>query len=237
MRTIGFSSGALAYADFRRGVAMLRGKDIHAVELSALRHSELRPLLGGLADLDLSQFNYIAVHAPSEFGADDEAEIVTLLEPVCRRGWQVILHPDAIHDFSLWRRLGERLCIENTDKRKSVGRTARELAKIFNELPEASLCFDIGHARQVDSTMTEAHFILKHFGARLRQVHVSEVNTRSKHDQLSVASILAFQEVADLIPDHIPLILETPVSEGQIALEMDRVREALPTREERLVAV
>jgi hypothetical protein len=84
--------------------------------------------------------------------------------------------------------------------------------------------------------MTEAHFILKQFGGRLRQVHVSEVNTRSKHDPLSVASILAFQEVADLIPDDIPLILETPVPEGQIGFEMERVREALPTREERLVA-
>jgi len=237
MRTIGFSSGALAYADFRRGVAMLQGKDIHSVELSALRHSELGPLLRGLADLDLSQFSYIAVHAPSEFGADDEEEIVTMLQTVCRRGWSVILHPDAIHDFSLWRRLGEWLCIENTDKRKPVGRTAPELAKIFHELPEASLCFDIGHARQVDSTMTEAHFILKQFGARLRQVHVSEVNTRSKHDPLSVASILAFQEVADLIPDDIPLILETPVPEGEIAFEMDRVREALPTREEMPVAI
>ena len=55
---------------------------------------------------------------------------------------------------------------------------------------------------------------------------------RSKHDPLSVASILAFQEVADLIPDDIPLILETPVPEGRIGLEMDRVREALPMREE-----
>ena len=216
---------------------MLQGKGIPAVEFPALRHGELGPLLGGIADLDLSQVNYIAVHAPSKFGADDEEEIVTLLETVCRRGWHVILHPDAIHDFSLWRRLGEWLCIENTDKRKPVGRTAPELAKIFDELPEASLCFDIGHARQVDSTMTGAHFILKHCGARLRQVHVSEVNTRSKHDPLSVASILALQEVADLTPDDIPPILETPVPEGQIVLEMGRVREALPTREQMPVAI
>ena len=237
MRPIGFSTGALAYADFRRGVAMLAGKDIHAVELSALRHVELRPLLDGLADLDLLQFNYIAVHAPSEFEADDEEDIVAMLRSVCQRRWYVILHPDAVHDFSLWRSLGEWLCVENADKRKPIGRTAPELAKVFTELPEASLCFDIGHARQIDSTMTEAHFILKRFGARLRQVHVSEVNTRSKHDPLSVASILAFQEVADLIPDEIPLILETPVPEGQIPFEMDRVREALPTHEEMLAAI
>ena len=231
MRPIGFSSGALAYADFRRGVAMLQGKDIHALELSALRQRELRPLLDGLADLDLTQFGYVAVHAPSDFAAEEEGAIIALLEGVIRRGWHVVLHPDSIHDYALWRNLGERLCIENTDKRKPVGRTAAELAEVFERLPEASLCFDIGHARQVDSTMTEAHFILKEFGARLRQVHVSEVNTRSKHDPLSVASILAFQEVADLIPDDIPLILETPVPEERIAVEIERAREALPARE------
>jgi endonuclease IV len=237
MRPIGFSSGALAYADFRRGVAMLYGKDVHAVELSALRRNELRPLIDGLADLNLAQFNYIAVHAPSEFEADDEKGIVDMLQSVCHRGWHVVLHPDAIHNPALWRRLGELLCVENSDKRKPIGRTAFELAQIFSHLPEASFCFDIGHARQVDSTMTEAHFILKQFGQRLRQVHVSEVNTRSKHDPLSMASILAFQEVADLIPDDIPLILETPVPEEQITFEIGRVREAIPAREEMFAAL
>jgi hypothetical protein len=228
MRRIGFSSGALAYANFRRGVGMLHGKAVQAVELSALRQGELRPMLDSLDELDLDQFDYIAVHAPSEFSAADERLIVNMLLTVSRRGWPIILHPDAVHDYSAWRELGTLLCIENMDKRKPIGRTASELSLIFQELPDASFCFDIGHARQVDSTMTEAHFILKHFGNRLKQVHVSEVNTRSKHDPLSLASILAFQEVADLIPDDVPLILETPVSEWQIECEMDRAIEALP---------
>ena len=47
-------------------------------------------------------------------------------------------------------------------------------------------------------------------------VHVSEVNTRSKHDVLSYTSILAFQEVAELIHSEVPLILETPVGEPEI---------------------
>ncbi|HVN82824.1 MAG TPA: hypothetical protein VMW38_27825 [Terriglobia bacterium] len=232
MRTIGFSTGALAYADFRGGVGMLRGKSIHAIELSALRQKELLPMLRGLDELDLSQFNYIAVHAPSEFSKEDEREIVMMLLTVSQRGWPVVLHPDTIHDFSLWRELGKLLCIENMDKRKPRGRTSLELSYIFSSLPEASFCFDIAHARQVDSTMTEAYFILKDFGPRLRQLHVSEVNTRSKHDPLSLASILAFQEVADLIPEYIPLILETPVPAEQIEAEMERAREALPVHEQ-----
>jgi hypothetical protein len=228
MRLVGFSTGALAYSDFRRGVALLRGQKMRAVELSALRQQELQPLVEGVADLDLSSFAYVSVHAPSAIRVNDERSVVELLAPLGGRGWPIILHPDAVHDFTLWRKLGDQICIENMDKRKPAGRTARELAAVFGRLPEAGFCFDIGHARQVDSTMTEAYLILRDFGSRLRQAHVSEVNTRSKHDRLSYASILAFQEVAQWIPEETPLILETPVGESEMGAEVRRVLEALP---------
>ncbi len=150
--------------------------------------------------------------------------------------WPIILHPDAISDFELWRELCARVCIENMDKRKRIGRSAAELKRIFGELPDATLRFDIGHARQFDPTMTEAWQILREFGSKLRQVHVSEVNTRSKHDVLSYASIIAFQDVAHLIPEHVPLILETPVKEGGIEGEIEKVRQALPQNAETLAA-
>ena len=234
MRRMGFSSGALAYSDFRKGVSMLDGKNVRVLELSALREPELRPMITALENLDLGNFDYIAVHAPSAFRPDDEAEIVELLLGVSRRGWAIILHPDAVHDWSLWTQLGASLCIENMDKRKPIGRTVAELTNVFDRLPNAKFCFDIGHARQVDSTMTEAYLILKTFGSRLQQVHISEVNTRSKHDPLSIASILAFREVSALIPDDIPIILESPVREDQIAGELKRADEALPTTKLRI---
>ena len=215
---------------------MLHNKAIRALELSALRQVELRPMLDGIDDLDLTQFEYIAFHAPSQFNAQDEEEIVEMLAGICDRGWPVVLHPDAVHNFALWRRLGRMLCVENMDKRKPIGRTASELEWVFDQLPEASFCFDIGHARQVDSTMTEAYFILKRFGRCLRQVHLSEVNTRSKHDPLSYASILAFQEVATLIPEDVPIILETPVPEDQIEIEVEQANHALPLAQPALIA-
>jgi len=79
--------------------------------------------------------------------------------------------------------------------------------------------------------MTEAYLILTTYRDRLRQVHLSEVNTRSKHDPLSVASILAFRDVAELIPTDIPVILETPVAEEQLMEEIAKAAEALPVRE------
>jgi hypothetical protein len=236
MRPVGFSTGALAYADFRRGLAMTRRAGVSAVELSALRQPELVPLLDALDTIDLTGFDYISIHAPSYFEPAWEAVLVERFLEQAWRNWPIVVHPDALCDFSLWRELGPLLCVENMDKRKPIGRSARELASIFQHLPDARLCFDIGHARQFDPTMTESYLILREFGAKLRQVHVSEVNTRSKHDLLSYASIRAFQEIAHLIPIEIPLILETPVAERDMQAQIDAVRQALPINGQGMVA-
>ncbi|WP_190273728.1 hypothetical protein [Granulicella mallensis] len=46
--------------------------------------------------------------------------------------------------------------------------------------------------------MTEAFLILSTFAERL--VHVSEVNSESQYDPISYGAKLAFQQVAELIP-------------------------------------
>ncbi len=228
MRPIGFSTGALALSDFRLALEELHGQPVDSIELSALRYRELHPLLNALEALSLDEYKYISIHAPSSFDADQEGGIVDLLRRFVPGGWPVVLHPDTIHDFSLWRAFGKQLAVENMDRRKPIGRTLEELNVIFEKLPDATLCFDIGHARQCDTTMTEAYRILRAYSGRLCQIHVSEVNTASHHDPLSFAAILAFSEVADLIPHHIPLILEARVARDQIKAEIENAQKALP---------
>lgn len=106
------------------------------------------------------------------------------------------------------------------DKRKSTGRTCVELMTIFDNLPEAGLCFDVAHARQVDPTMMEAAHILRHFGERIREIHASGVRTSSTHGPISTAASLAYSSVAHLIPERAPIILESPVSGEHISSEI-----------------
>src|SRR5205823_6484742 len=127
-------------------------------------------------------------------------EVTDRLQVLRDTEWPIVVHPDAVTDSRLWSVFGHQLCIENTDLRKSIGRTASELERIFSEFPDASFCCDLGHARQVDPTMAEATAILQKFGDRLVQLHVSEVNTKSSHDPLSIASIKAFNKIYQLIP-------------------------------------
>ncbi len=78
--------------------------------------------------------------------------------------------------------------------------------------------------------MSEALAILQSVGGRLRQLHVSEVNTQSRHDALSLESVLAFQKVSHLIPADIPVILESRVEETEIDHEMQVALDALSAK-------
>lgn len=227
MRQIGFSTGSLALNDFRRGLGILNRQRIGLVELSALRQVELVPLLDALGEIDLTSFSYVSVHAPSQVNPNDEHEVVERLRGLLSRCWPIIVHPDAISRFERWATLGASLCIENMDKRKPIGRTARELQVVFDRCPEASLCFDIGHARQVDPTMNEAARILRTFENRLRQVHISEVNSQSRHDRLTFGAIQAFRKVSHLIPEGVPIVIESRVSEDDIPTEVSNAKRAL----------
>lgn len=227
MKRIGFSTGALARGDFRQALRMMSGKKVNAVELSALRQDELAPLVDQLDQLDLSRFQYISFHAPSAMEKSYEATALELLQRVAKREWPIIVHPDAMHTPAKWASLGNSLRIENMDKRKPIGQTATDLAKIFDLLPNASLCFDIGHARQVDPTMSEAWAILQRFRSKIKQLHVSEVSTQSKHDPISLESILAFQKVSHLLPVDAPIILESRVEESEIDEEIQTALDAL----------
>jgi hypothetical protein len=226
MRPLGFSTGAIAPSDVRRALSILHEMPISAIELSAIRVHELKPMMAIINELDLSRYVYISVHAPSRFGPKQEAWIFQLLYEA-KNKWPVVVHPDTLYDLSLWRLLGNRLCVENMDQRKPIGRTVRELDDCFAQLPEASFCLDLGHARQIDPSMTETYLMLKHFGARLAQIHVSDVNSSSEHDPLSFMSILDFQEIASTIPENVPAIIESIVPAEQIISEMDRVKRAL----------
>ncbi len=229
MRPIGFSTGALAKQDFRRALVCLRLHKIPVVELSALRLNELEPLIEAIAGLDLSSFQFVSFHAPSHLAFSEESRVTDKLRYVVDRGIPVVVHPDVIAEDQSWKWMGRHLLLENMDKRKPIGRTSKELKCLFDRFPESRLCFDIGHARQVDPTMVEARLILESFGDRLAQIHISEVNTGSRHDPLSVNAISAFQSVATLIPETIPIILETLIDQGQsdILTEIERGRCAL----------
>lgn len=226
MRRFGFSTGALARGDFRTALQhSLDAKD-DAVEYSALREKEFEPLAKYLLEHGTGPFAHVAFHAPSHFDPENEAKIVEMLETlVATLGVWVVAHPDAIKTFQLWRNLGEHLCIENMDHRKPIGRSADELAMVFRELPRANLCFDIGHAHEMDRSMSMAYEILKRFRDRVVQVHASEVSDTCEHRAFSASSAAAFARLSPLLPREAPIILETVVPKDGAAEQMTKAQQ------------
>jgi len=234
-RIIGFSTGAVSKGDFGWALDALRRAGVRAVELSALREQELPKLANSLKDLDLADFEYVSVHAPTKFTEIKETEAVRLLEAAANRKLPIVVHPDSVQIFSAWNAFGSLLLVENMDKRKGMGRTADELKQSFEVLPNAGLCFDVAHARQVDPSMVEATQILVDFGDRLREIHASGVTTRSVHGVISNAAGSAYAGIAHLIPHGVPIILESPVQESSIVEEIAFARNVFSPWLERLL--
>lgn len=208
MAHIGFSTGALTLGDFNEALRLLKETTMSAVEVSALRLSELPILIGALPTLKLEQFRYVSLHAPSRFSADEEDSVIELLRCV-PTAWPIIVHPDTIHEPGKWTEFACQLAIENMDLRKPDGRSVDELRRWFGRLPEARLCFDLAHTHQCDRTMTEAFRILLEFSDRICQLHLSELDSTGHHFPLSSGSIQAFSEIASLIPSDSSVIIES----------------------------
>jgi hypothetical protein len=75
--------------------------------------------------------------------------------------------------------------------------------------------------------MSEAALILRRFRGRLKQIHMSEVDSRSRHEGISFTALNSFRKVAHLIPPDVPVILETPVVPDQIETQLHLAGKAL----------
>lgn len=168
----------------------------HAVELAAHDPAELDGLVGYLTHRPRLPFRHLSVHTPIKGSRTSDAERVEALLALPASVRTLIAHPDLVEDPEPWRALGRRVVFENMDDRKASGRTAAELAPLFEALPEAGFCLDIAHAHTVDPSMTVAGELLDRFRGRLREVHLSSIRagahvTLTPEDEALFAPTLA----------------------------------------------
>jgi Xylose isomerase-like TIM barrel len=221
---IGFSTGALEKGDFKTAFRWLLNMKVKSVEISALRLEELEPLVNALKSLPIKEFNYVSFHAPAFFPKEAEKHVVQLLEKVASYGWNIIVHPDVIRKPKLWKKFNSHLLIENMDRRKSIGRTVSELDKIFKELPDAKLCLDMAHARQLDTTLTLLSQLISRFSNRIAEIHISELDSRYQHQPMSDGALADYQKFTSCFNSTIPVIIESTLGDNLASLRMNELK-------------
>lgn len=207
--TVGWSTGFLT-EERGRWPALARRAAEHstlAAELSALSEPELPGLVDYLSSDDALPFLFLSIHGPSKKRELPESELVDILADLRMKADVVVLHPDAMHDVSQYRRLGTFLAVENMDSRKDLGQTVEQLEPIMAELPDARLCFDVAHAKDIDPSMHEGMRILDRWRDRLSHVHVSSLDSSCHHIPLTPEDKRLFAPLLDRCRD-VPWILE-----------------------------
>jgi sugar phosphate isomerase/epimerase len=209
--TIGCSTG---YMEENRGnwpalVEEAAATSSLAAELTALSEDELPELIAYLDKAPRLPFHYVSVHAPSKERKTDDAGLVEMLLKLPSWVDAIVIHPDIISDIGPYERLGRVLVVENMDSRKESGRTAAELAPIFDALPQAGFCFDVAHAHDIDATLGIGSELLDRFAGRLRHVHLSSLDEDKHHASLTSEDLAAYEVLLDRCRD-VPWILEAP---------------------------
>jgi len=223
---IGYNTGAICRSSTEEAIEMLSRSPLNAIEISSLRDGEFHEVIKNLDTFDVSGYDHISFHAPSRllyWKEEDVAE--TLYQEVISREWGIVVHPDIIEDYSLWQKLGQYLRIENMDNNKEFGKTVEDLEKVFKELPEASWCFDIGHAMHLDTSGKLAQELLEAFGDRLSEIHLSYVDENAGHFPLRQEDY-DNRDIFELwvkIPNDVSIILEAHDFNEGIGYEIQHV--------------
>jgi hypothetical protein len=157
----------------------------------------------------------------------NERELIERLRKVAKYVKLIIVHPNVIGDPAQWEPIEDSIALENMDQRSPSARTASEMKQYFEALPRARFCFDIGHARQVDPTLSVAIEFLRIYAQRLAEIHISEVNAASEHVAISSAAMNSFKRISSLIPKDTPAIVESIVGPDQIDDELKMARASL----------
>jgi hypothetical protein len=208
---VGPSTGYMvgARGDWPRLVACAESCSLDVVELSALSAGELPGLLRFLADAGALPFEHVSVHGPSKGWDGTPAALATALSAIPAQVEGIVLHPETLAEAAPFADLGARLRLENMDTRKADARTADELARYFDALPDARFCFDVAHAQLHDPSMRLAHELLDALADRLAEVHVSSIEPDGEHVPLRAADAEAFLPVLERCVG-VPWVLEAP---------------------------
>jgi hypothetical protein len=217
---IGPSTGAVHHTDPGRGAAAARYAGCRALEVSALHENELPAVERLLTSGAVNDFQHVSVHAPLKGRTMPETELVARLDAL---GLPVVAHPPTLATPRLWRRLGGRLLVENDDARKPAGQTPADLARLFDQLPDAGHCLDVSHAVDAGGRAL-AISLAAAFGDRTGLCHIGCAGGRPVTGDLEPDLLGTLTAVLQQIGRPVPVIIERRTDHRALAPQVREIR-------------
>ncbi len=208
--TLAIATGAFVEDrdDWPDAVARAVRERWQAIELTAVTErlyagleSFLRESAGAL-----TSFSRVSLHAPAVLDSSP-AEVAEALVG-SRLRYDVVLHPDVFAEEQALADLGRRALFENMDVNKAFGREPADLEKVFGRFPEAGLCLDVAHVWTNDRSLGLGIELLRAFGDRLRQVHLSGIEADGTHRPTTAEDLELYEPLLSRCA-HVPWVLES----------------------------
>ncbi len=150
-----------------------RVTELGLVKLPSFNSGELERLT---AD-DFAGFNHISLHAPKfEYGRNGGTyaifEKIRQVNAVRTLDW-VVVHPDDVVDFSVFKEMGFKVAFENMDNRKASHKTPGDLVGLLAENPQFGFVLDVNHSFSNDPSMQLVADFYEKLGDRIIEIHLS----------------------------------------------------------------
>ena len=215
-RIISFSLGNIwrwsGSPDRSKLIRYLKTLDISGVEIVFPTEQELNAFHISSIDAQwLSGLPYTTIHAPFNLFSSHASEetILKQLNVISElyentHAKSVVFHPAPYEKLAPLTDRNFHVTVENLPPGRHTG--IPELRRIFKKYPEFSFCLDISHAYLWSKYETAR--LLREFGSRLSQIHLSGTYRRKSHQSLQSVSRDFLQTIEDIKQFDVPLVVE-----------------------------
>ena len=228
--TLGFATGLMRHLPTQDAIEFIQKTGCEAVEVNFPKDYNERDWISEIPTSALDSFKRVSVHLPKipaegeygQYADNDGTEVVFGMYKrlkTLRNIDAVIVHPNMVSDFDVLPRFGQKVLLENLDKRNTRYTRPEDFRELFSDSSPFGMILDLNHVFTHDPSMRRAKEFYDAYGDRVGEIHLSgftelhEPLFRTKQDEI----IYSIQDFST------PIILEGTMKPEELSLEMEYV--------------
>ncbi|MFH1427769.1 MAG: hypothetical protein ABIG60_04565 [Patescibacteria group bacterium] len=210
---LGFSTGffyKFGQPMSREAILLCKKLGCQAIELCGVLPERIN-LLKNIKKNDLHKFKYISLHSSGLMKYKNNNKTKSMLDIIQEAHDKlnfncVIIHPDLIEDWAVFKNYTFPLAVENMDRLKKSGKTPRSFKKILAN-KKIKLVLDLNHCYTIDKSMKLAEKFYHNFKKQICEIHLSGYKNKN---ELHVPLFKTKQNIIlRAVKNDLPIIIES----------------------------